>query len=208
MNAKILILEGTSGIGKSTLIDALLRKYISENNKIRSFLHLTQANTYGPLAIHEDNSTLTKEMNEAHLDNIYNLLNWSVSSLKDEHKVKFFGIVDTLHLTHCVRPGIIDWSDIQEYDTRLKTIECKIIFITAEPQTIWDRGIAPRINEQFITVYAKKFGRNINEIYRYFINEQVQLEKLVAKSCLDKIYISAEDNFEKNIEKSYNFWLS
>jgi len=208
MNARILLIEGTSGIGKSTLIDALLRKYISENKKIRSLLHLTQANTYGPLAIDEDNGTLTKEMNKAHLADIYNLLNWAVSSLKDERKVKLFGILDTLHFTHCVRPGVIDWNDILEYDTKLKAIECKLIFISAEPQTIWDRGIIPRINEQFITGYANKFGKDINEIHQYFIKEQVQLEKLVAKSCLDKIYIRAEDGFEKNAEKCYNFWIS
>jgi hypothetical protein len=208
MNAKILIVEGTSGIGKSTLIDALLRKYVSENKKIRSLLHLTQANTYGTLAIDEDNGTLTKEMNKTHLDNIYNLLNWSVASLKTENKVKFFGIIDTLHLTHCVRPGVIDWSDIQEYDARLTSIECKLIFISAEPQTIWDRGITPRISEQFISVYAKKFGKDVSEIHQYFINEQVRLEDLVAKSRLDKIYIRAEDDFKKNVETSYNFWFS
>jgi len=207
MNARILLIEGTSGIGKSTLIDALLRKYISENKKIRSLLHLTQANTYGPLAIDEDNGTLTKEINKAHLGNIYNLLDWSISSLKDERKVKLFGLLDTLHFTHCVRPGVIDWNDIVEYDTKLKAIECKLIFISAEPQTIWDRGIMPRINEQFITGYATKFGKDIKEIHQYFVGEQVQLQKLVTKSCLTKIDIRAEDDFEKNVEKSYNFWI-
>jgi len=197
MNARILIVEGTSGIGKSTLIDALLREYISKNKKIRSLLHLTQANTYGPLAKEEDSNSLTKEMNITHLDNIYNLLKWTASSLKNEHKIKFFGIIDTLHLTHCVRPGVIEWNDIQEYDNKLKTIECKLVFICAESQTIWDRGIQPRMNDQFITNYAKKFGKDIGEIHKYFINEQVQLEKLVSKSCLEKIYIRAEDDPEK-----------
>src|SRR5271154_209073 len=102
MHSKILIVEGTLGIGKSTLIDGLLRKYISDNKKIRSLLHLTQANTYGPLVIDEDQNTLTKEMNKVHLNKIYHLLYWFVSSLKNEHKIKFFGMVDTLHLTHCV----------------------------------------------------------------------------------------------------------
>src|SRR5580693_3955141 len=120
MNARILIVEGTSGIGKSTLIDGLLRKYLKENKKIRSLLHLTQANTYGPLAIDEDQNTLTKEMTKAHLDNIYNLLHWSATSLKKEHKIKFFGIIDTLHLTHCVRPGIIGWNDVRVFDGMLK----------------------------------------------------------------------------------------
>jgi len=209
MNARILIVEGTSGIGKSTLIDGLLRKYISENKKIRSLLHLTQANTYGPLAIDEDNNTLTKEMNRTHLGNIFNLLDWLVSSLKTEHnKVKFFGIIDTLHLTHCVRPGVVAWNDIRDYDSRFKSIECKLVFMSAQPKTIWGRGIVPRINENFITNYGKKFGNNSNAIHQYFINEQTTLEKLVASSQLNKIYIQAEDDLEKNIEISYNFWVS
>jgi hypothetical protein len=208
MNARILIVEGTSGIGKSTLIDGLLRKYLSENSKIRSLLHLTQANTYGPLAIDEDQNTLTKEMNKAHLDNIYNLLFWSASSLKNERKIKFFGIIDTLHLTHCVRPGVIGWSDIRDFDAKLKNIECRLIFISAEPQTIWNRGIMPRIHDQFITGYGKKFGKDIKEIHQYFIREQIQIEKLVSNSQLDKIHIQAENDLESNIEKSYNFWLS
>jgi hypothetical protein len=35
----------------------------------------------------------------------------------------------------------------------------------------------------------------------------MQLEKLFANSLLDKIHILAEDDFEKNIENSCNFWL-
>ena len=171
-------------------------------------MHLTQANTYGPLAIDEDHNTLTKEMNIAHLDNIFKLLNWSVTSLKTEHKIKFFGIIDTLHLTHCVRPGVIEWNDIRDYDAKLKGIGCKLIFISAQPQTIWDRGIMPRAHEEFITNYGKKFGKDLHEIHQYFIREQLRLEKIVSSSQLDKIYTQAEDDFETNVEKSYKFWIN
>ncbi len=206
-NAKILIIEGTSGIGKSTLIDGLIRKYVSENQKLRSLLHLTQAHTYGPLAIYEDQNTLTKGMNMEHLNNIYKILDWSVSSLKYEHRIKFFCIIDTLHLTHCVRPGIIKFTDIEGFDNQLKTLECKLVFIKAESQTIWERGILPRKNEEFILQYGKKFGNTLEEIHQYFIDEQVQLEKLVINSNIRKIYLQAEDTLQANIETAYNFWL-
>jgi len=108
MNSKILIIGGTSGIGKSHFADALIRKYVNENNKLRSLLHLTQAHTYGPLAMDEDQQTLTKAMNEAHLRRVHDTLQWFVSAVANERKVKFFCLIDTLHLTHCFRPGTLE----------------------------------------------------------------------------------------------------
>lgn len=125
MHSKILIVEGTSGAGKSTLIDGLLQKYFSENKKIRTLLHLTQAHTYGLLADDEDHMTLTKEMNMVHLHNILHLLNWADSSLALEHRPRFFCIIDTLHVTHAWHPGIIKWKDIEQYDRRLLKLGCK-----------------------------------------------------------------------------------
>jgi hypothetical protein len=206
MNSRILIIEGTSGVGKSHLVDALVRKYIEENEKIRSLLHLTQAHTYGPLAVYEDMG-LTKEMNKKHLEQVYNALQWFASSLASEHKVKFFCLIDTLHITHCVRPGIVEWKDVSSYDTKLKQIECKLVFIKAKPATIWDRGIAPRLNEQFMLEYAKKFGNNLEEIHQYFVNEQQKLEEIVNESSMEKICLNAEDDFRQNLDETYRFWL-
>jgi predicted GTPase len=47
-----LLIEGTSGIGKSALIDALIRRHVTTAapRKIRGLVHLAQSHTYGPLA--------------------------------------------------------------------------------------------------------------------------------------------------------------
>ena len=207
MNAKVLIVEGPSGVGKSTLIDAVLRKYVSENKKIRSLLHLTQAHTYGPLATHEDTNTLTKEMNQSHLWQIQKILKWSVASIEEEHKATFFCIIDTLHITHCVRPGVITWADVEDYDFRLKQLDCKVIFLKALPETIWQRGILPRRNERFITNYGQKFGKSPTEIHRYFIGEQERLEQLTLNSQLDTLYLAAEGDIQRAVESAYDFWM-
>jgi ABC-type dipeptide/oligopeptide/nickel transport system ATPase component len=207
MHSKILIIEGTSGVGKSFLADALLRNYITENKKIRSLLYLRQAHIYGPLAVDEDRCSLTNEMNKRHLDQIYNVLQCLALSLESEAKVKLYCLIDTLHLTHCFRPGIIEWGDVSEYDTKLMQIECKLIFIKAKLATIWARGIVPRLNEQFMLDYAKKYGNTTEAILQYFIKEQQDLEKLVTKCKLEKIYLDAEDDFELNMRKAYHFWI-
>src|SRR5215831_1546758 len=57
--SRLLIVEGTSGVGKSTLIDRLIRRYVAEQpeRRLRTILHLTQAHTYGPIAPDEDLGT-------------------------------------------------------------------------------------------------------------------------------------------------------
>jgi len=58
---KALLVEGTSGVGKSTLIDRLIRRHVdsARERKIRTVVHLAQSHTYGPLAQAEGAGTLT-----------------------------------------------------------------------------------------------------------------------------------------------------
>src|SRR5215510_9655275 len=73
---KALLVEGVPGIGKSTLIDAMIRRYIDSAGprKIRTLVHLSQTYTYGPLAPAEDNGTLTVAENLRLLERITGLL--------------------------------------------------------------------------------------------------------------------------------------
>jgi hypothetical protein len=117
---KALLVEGTSGVGKSTLIDALLRRHIdgTAERRIRSLVHLAQSHTYGPLAAAEDHGALTVTENLRHLDRIVRWLEWLHASVQEQDRPWCFVIVDTLHLTHCVRPGVVKWSDVAEVDER------------------------------------------------------------------------------------------
>jgi hypothetical protein len=208
--SRVLVVEGTSGVGKSTLIDRLIRRYVAEQpaRRLRTFLHLTQAHSYGPLAPDEDRGTLTAEQNLTHLDRIVSLLEWQVSALMAETKVKFFAVVDTLHLTHCHRPGVLTWAQLSGLDQRLARLGARLLFLHASPATIWDRGIVPRQNEQFITGYARpRFGESLEEIHRYFVAEQESMRSLLGNTGMDLREIDADADGERNLDEAYGFWV-
>jgi hypothetical protein len=205
---EILIIEGTSGVGKSSLIDALLRRHVAArgSRKIRSVLHLAQSHTFGPLARAEDGGNLTVAQNLAHLDRIVSPLEWFHASVQEHDRPWAFAILDTLHLTHCVRPGTVAWPDVAPVDVRLAALGAKLLFLEAQPSTLWHRGIVPRLNEQFILEYARKFGRTNEEIHAYFVREQETLRALFDHSAMLKLSLNADESVETLTDHAYQFW--
>lgn len=208
--SRLLLVEGTSGVGKSTLIDHLLRRLVADRppRKLRSLLHLTQAHTYGPLAPGEDAGTLTAQENLQHLDALLSLLSWQVQALTAESRVKFFGIVDTLHLTHCHRPGVLRWPDVHGLDQQLARLGMRLVFLHGSPETLWTRGIAPRRQEEFIKGYAQpRFGRTLAEIHQYFVAEQAAMHAHLEQTALSCLVLDADADPAANLERAYGFWL-
>ena len=206
---KALLVEGTSGAGKSTLIDGLLRRHaaIAPPRKIRTLVHLAQSHTYGPLAAAEDRGTLTADENARHIEGIVQVLEWLHACVQEHDRPWCFALIDTLHLTHCVRPGVVQWSDVERFDGRLAAIGCKLIFLEVSPLTLWERGIQPRMNNQFILQYSRKFGRNPEEIHRYFLKEQRVVADLFARSSMSKLKIAHDCEPETVLEAAYRFWI-
>jgi GTPase SAR1 family protein len=89
---KALLVEGTSGVGKSTLIDALIRRHVSscQPRKVRTLVHLAQSHTYGPLAVPENNRILAVDANLRHLERIVGAPG-SISVLDRTGRRKFAG---------------------------------------------------------------------------------------------------------------------
>jgi hypothetical protein len=204
---KALLVEGTSGVGKSTLIDALIRRHVesSQPRKVRTLVHLAQSHTYGPLAGPEDDGTLTVEANLRHLERIVGMIEWLHASVQEHTRPWCFVLVDTLHLTHCVRPGVVKWNDVAAFDRRLGAAGCNLLFLRGTPVTIWDRGITPRADQQFIREYARKFGRTHEEIHQHFVREQETLIELFSRSVMTKRLLQGDGELDETLE-ALQFW--
>lgn len=205
---KALLVEGTSGVGKSTLVDALMRLHMqsSQPRKVRTLVHLAQSHTYGPLAVPEDRGSLTVEANRQHLDRIVATMEWLHASVQEHARPWCFVLIDALHLTHCVRPGVVQWSDVEDYDQRLAALGCKLLFLKVTPATIWARGIKPRAGEQFMQEYARKFGRSEEEIHSYFVHEQETLAGLFTRSAMPKLLVRSDGAVDGVLQGVFRFW--
>jgi hypothetical protein len=206
---KALLVEGTSGVGKSTLIDALICRHVNSSapKKIRSLVHLAQSHTYGPLALPEDHGTLTVNGNLKHLERIGGHVEWLQASVQEHTRPWCLVLIDTLHLTHCVRPGVVQWSDVEPFDRRLAALGCKLLFLQVKPDTIWEWGIKLRADQQFIQQYAQKFGRTHEEIYRYFVREQETLAELFSRTAMPKLLLQ-NDGTASAVDEAYRFWTA
>jgi hypothetical protein len=203
-----LLVEGAPGIGKSTLVDALIRRHVSssEARRIRSFLHLAQTHTYGPLAPAEDAGTLNADANLRHLDRIAGMLEWLHHDLRYSDKPCFV-LIDSLHLTHCLRPGVVVWRDVAPIDRRLAMIGCKLVLLTGSGETIRTRTIQARAESQFLTAYAVKFGRTHDELHGYFSREQTEFVRMFGQSKLQKRMLENDASVDTIVAETYEFWL-
>ena len=205
--SRVLLVEGTSGVGKSTLLAALARGRVSARGPLRTVPHLTQAHTYGPLAPEEDVGTLTPARALAHVRDVTDKLCWLIDKLTDETKPKFFGLVDALHLTACQRPGALRFPDVEQIDADLARRDVRLLFLEADPTTIWSRGIEPRRAAQFMTGYARKFGPTVEAIHGYFVTEQERMRADFARSHMNKLRLRVDGPLESYLPQARAFWL-
>jgi hypothetical protein len=209
--SRILVIEGVPGVGKSTLLDALMRRYVAEAppRQPRTLVHLTQAHTYGPLVPAEDAGTLTVGENVRHLDAVVQSLEWLAGALTAERRPKLFTLVDTLHLTHCQRPGVVAWDDVAPIDRRLAALGAKLLFVHAGADTLWRRGIVPRRDTQFMTGYAApRWGPSLESVHGYFVGEQERLRALAARSAMTTLALDLDRPLEQSLDEAHAFWLA
>ena len=202
-------MEGVPGVGKSTLLDGLLRRHVAERppRKLRTVLHLTQAHTYGPLAPAEDAGTLGRAEALAHLESVVGLLEWHVRALTAERTPKLFALVDTLHLTHCHRPGVLGWDDVAPLDARLAGIGCRLIFLRAARSTLLERGVLGREGTDFARYAARRWGASSEQLHRGLVEEQRAMEAHLGRTRLVHRVLDVDGPLEGCVEEAYRFWI-
>ncbi len=203
-----LLVEGIPGIGKSTLIDALLRRHVDAAGarQVRTLFSLSQAHTYGPLAPAEDAGTLTVHANLSHLEQIVRTVEWLKADVQPQTRPACFVLIDTLHLTHCVRPGVLSWADAAPFDQRLAAAGCKLLVLQATAEVVWQRAIKARADWPFLREYAAKFGRTPEELHRYFMGEQAEFGRMYERSAMTKLLLANNASVVEIIDMADELW--
>jgi hypothetical protein len=206
--AHLLLVEGVPGAGKSTLLDALARRHVAGagERKLRTLLHLTQAHTYGPLAPAEDAGTLTRARCLVHLERIVAGLEWLAESVRGEATAKCFALVDCLHLTACLRPGAVAWSDVAPLDARLEACNCRLVLLDACDTTVAERSVRARAGTQFLDYARRRFGPGEDDIVRHFRAERDTFRELSAASRMSSLRLTAEAAPSQLADQAFRFW--
>ena len=55
--------------------------------------------------------------------------------------------------------------------------------------------------------YAKKFGKNNNEIHEYFVGEQRSLADLFSSSAMAKLLLQNDASVDSSADRAYRFWM-
>ncbi len=203
-----LLVEGIPGIGKTTLIDALLRRHVAAAGarQVRTLVYLSQTHTYGPLAPGEDAGTLTVHDNLAHLEQIVRMVEWLRAGVQQQTRPACFVLIDTLHLTHCVRPGVLTWADAAPFDRRLAAAGCKLLVLQAAAEVVWQRAIEARADWPFLREYAAKFGSTHEELHDYFMSEQTAFARMYEQTALPKLLCANDATLAEIVDRADEFW--
>jgi hypothetical protein len=209
--SRILLVEGVPGIGKSTTIDQMLRDYVAGEapGRIRTVMTLAQTHTYGPLAAGEDAGLLTREQSIAHLERIVGWIEWLARESLGQHRLKTHVLVDTLHLTHCLRPGVLQWSDAAPFDVRLAASGCKLLLLDAGDDTVRTRTVMARAETEFIRGYALgRFGHDEASLVTHFQRERDRFREMFQRSAMAKRTVAAEAPIEDVTAAATRLWSS
>lgn len=167
--SKLVIVEGTCGAGKTTLLRAASQEFLD-----REVVVVGQNTTYGPIVPAEDAGTVSEESNVT-------VLNAVIASLQAVlAQRECLVLVDTLHFTHFVRLRVLSHESLRVIDQAVGELSPLVVALQISEASIRDRTIAARRGTGFYE-YARKFGRNEDELASYFYREQEQLLRLISE---------------------------
>ena len=202
------LVEGTAGVGKTTLIDALVHHHLQQNPYMDTLLRLGQGHTYAPLDPDNHVPQVSPTEQIEYLDRILNMLSFLVHPYGYSSHPRHSCIIETLHFTLSTKPHELSNEQIAKYDGWLAGLGCKLIFIQVTPETHWERCIWERRHNGFITIYAQKYGRTLEEIHAHYVANQAQMLRLFGQSSMPKLLLDGEQPVDTLVETAYDFWVN
>lgn len=208
MNTHILLVEGTCGTGKSTLIKGLLTRHIAEEDRPRTLVHLSQGHTYFPLASTDLAAPPGKRACREHMRRMLRMIDLpDVPELRPARWFTLFGLIDTLHLTQAFRPGVLNWAELAYVDRFLAERGARMVFLRASSETLWKRLILERgASPEYLSVHQLKYGASPEGVHAYYIQEQAEMEAFARKSRMEVLFLDAERAAASLAEEGYGFW--
>lgn len=178
MSLKILIIEGIATSGKSTMIELLQKKLSDKKIKV-----------YGEPDTH---IPIMEQPAELHLDFFKSLLDTSLNTEAD------YIIFDRLYLTQAFRAKA-DISKYEDIENVLLQHQTLTVFLKVDEKTTAKRvQTAAEHREQSWVEYIKTKGKTIEEIARYYIDQQrSQIELLATSKVNNRVFDTTEHEYDK-----------
>lgn len=196
--ARGLIIEGISGSGKSSVLQALLQYSQGKENLPQSRLVLTEYHTQRVLERKEQEGSLGPGDHLALLEELVAFLEgleqrrqgrgWTQGVLAE---ADFFFILERFHLTHVFRFPYMSWEMVQPLDQRLKGLNATLILLTVRAEVL-EKRLFSRRHTCWLN-YLQRYGSTPAAIVDAFLERQELARDLAARSSLPVITIDTSD---------------
>jgi thymidylate kinase len=211
-NISGLILEGICGTGKTTIFHSLLQSERFVHKSFLSSIVLSEHQTQRVLEQKEreeglllsDNVSLLNE-HVTYLESLNNRLDQMSWCQNNRTNMRLPYVFERFHFTHVYHYDHVCWEDVQEIDSRLANLNCKLCLFTMDDSFLKHRIIESRDSDW--RDYLKRYGETDEEILEYYAVQQEMLSGLCEKSKLDTLIVDTTDtSVQDTLDQVFDFW--
>jgi len=211
-NISGLILEGVCGTGKTTLFHAIVQSDRFVQRSFPSAIALSEHQTQRVLERKEREEGLSSKDNLVLLDQHVSYL----ESLRDRldqmqwcndnrTNMRIPYVLERFHLTHVFHYDHMSWESVEDVDSRLANLNCKLCLVTMDDSMMEHRIITSR--DAGWREYLKRYGDTTEEIVECYCNQQEMLRALCEKSRLDTLVVDTTDvSVQNTLDQVLDFW--
>ena len=199
--ARILLVEGVPGIGKSTLVNGLEARYTAEaHGRSRSFLRLGQAHTHWPATRGGTAAAC------ACIAGVLQTVEGMAAAVLEEREPYFWCLIDTLHLTLAERPGGLTAREVGECGERLARLGARLVVLTAREETLRRRCIEGREGNPWLTGMLARHGGH-DAMVAALMGEQQRMTAGAERQGMVLASFEAERPVSDIVEAAWKVWM-